>query len=126
MDEEEDEDTDEDQNQEQPDFAPHDTQRRSLSRGVSGDSGGLGANAALRQKGPQLLAQTEEDVEDSVDQNNQDEETIDDQDETFEIETEGIETYGPESSRKSLSKGSKKSIPGDIEMQTIKRGARSP
>ena len=65
-------------------------------------------------------------MEDSVDQTNPDEETIDDQDETFEIETEGIDAYGAESSRKRLSKDSKKSSAGDIEMQTIKRGARSP
>jgi len=47
-----DEDTDEDANQEEPDFAPHVAKKKaSLTRG---DSGGLGANASLRQ-GPQLL-----------------------------------------------------------------------
>ena len=52
------------------------------------------------------------------------EETIDD--ETFEVEADGIDMYGPESSRKSLSKDKKGSGPGDIEMQQIKRGSKSP
>ena len=48
------------------------------------------------------------------------EETFDD--ETFEVEADGIEMYGHESSRKSLSKEKRGSGPGDIEMQQIKRG----
>ena len=53
------------------------------------------------------------------------EETIDD--ETFEVEADGIDIYGSESSRKSLSKDKKGSGPGDIEMQQIsKKGSRSP
>ena len=53
---EDDEDTDEDQNTEQPDFAPLGSQRMSLTRGSTADSVGLGANAALRQNGSQLIA----------------------------------------------------------------------
>ena len=53
------------------------------------------------------------------------EETFDD--ETFEVEADGIDMYGPESSRKSLSKDKKGSGAGDIEMQQIKpRGSKSP
>ena len=109
-----DEDTDEDANQEEPDFAPHESKRKgSLNRA---DSGGLGANAALR-KGPQLIAQTEEDVQDQTN-----DETVDD--DTFEVEAEGLDGYGqaPQSERRSL----QKEKPGDIEMHQISRGMRSP
>ena len=110
---EEDEDTDEDQNQESSGFG-HPTKQRSLSRGNSIENSGTSTSGNSRQTGSQLIPQTEEDVEDTIVE-----------DETFEIENDGID-FGAESSRKSLAK--KKSDSGDIEMQTIKKqssGSRS-
>ena len=102
---EDDEDTDEEQNQESQGFGKA-AQKKSISRGSSHENPGNSSNDAKRQSGPQLIAQTEEDVEETIVE-----------DETFEIENDDID-FGVDTSRKSLSK---KSDAGDIEMQTIKK-----